>query len=123
MKKTVQIAFIIYLLIGLTSIVSGQENMSKDSDIRLKESLYKQYKKEVLAFDKKDFDALFFEFFSKHKDEKLTLTKEAYYTYTIKIAIYSEKLGFLYKDQKENAQRTKLEWFEKNYDDYLQSKK
>ena len=65
----------------------------------------------------------FFEFFKKQKDELLTLTKEEFYTYTIKIAIYSEKLGLLYKDQKEDAQRTKQEWIDKSYSDYLNSKK
>jgi len=50
------------------------------------------------------------------------LTKEEYYTYTVKIAAYSEKLGLLYKDQKEEAQRTKKKWLAKSYDDYLRSK-
>ena len=51
------------------------------------------------------------------------ITKEEYYTYTIKIAIYSEKLGLLYKNKKDEANTTKQEWFDKNYSDYLTSKK
>jgi hypothetical protein len=50
------------------------------------------------------------------------LTKEEFYGYTIKIAIYSEKLGLLYKDQKEIAQQAKQEWFNKSYSEYLNSK-
>ena len=66
---------------------------------------------------------MFFEFFQKQSDSKITLTKEEYYTYTIKIAIYSEKLGLLYKDQKEESNKAKQEWFNKSYSEYLNSKK
>ncbi|UPT71709.1 MAG: hypothetical protein M0D53_05095 [Flavobacterium sp. JAD_PAG50586_2] len=92
-------------------------------DAQLKETFYKKYKKEVQAYDKKDFDTLFLDFFKKQRDASLTLTQEEFYTYTIKIAIYSEKLGLLYKDQKDESQRAKQEWFDKNYSDYLNSKK
>lgn len=101
----------------------GQDKINNDPDAPLKETLYAKYKKQVLAFDKKDFDNLFFEFFEKQNDGKLTLTKEEFYSYTIKIAIYSEKLGLLYKDQKEDAMRTKKEWFDRSYSEYLNSKK
>jgi hypothetical protein len=76
----------------------------------------------VRSYDKNDFDTLFFEFFTKQNDEKV-LTKDEFYTYTIKIAIYSEKLGMLYKDQKAEADKTKQEWFARSYQDYLNSKK
>ena len=122
-KKITQIAFFTFLLFVATNNVFAQEKATNDSDAQLKETLYKKYKKEVQSYDKNDFDALFFEFFKKQKDESLTLTKEEFYTYTIKIAIYSEKLGLLYKDQKEDAQRTKQEWIGKSYSDYLNSKK
>jgi hypothetical protein len=104
-------------------IIFGQEKVSNDPDFLLKETLYKKYKKEVQRFDKNDFDALFLEFFQKQNVENVTLTKEEYYTYTIKIAAYSEKLGLLYKDQKEVSQQTKQEWFDKRYSDYLEIKK
>ncbi|MCF6129220.1 hypothetical protein L1S35_06005 [Flavobacterium sp. AS60] len=123
MKKITQIAFFTFLLLVATNNVVAQEKATNDPDAQLKEDLYKKYKKEVRSYDKNDFDALFFEFFKKQKDTSLTLTQEEFYTYTIKIAIYSEKLGLLYKDQKEDAQRTKKEWFDKSYSDYLNSKK
>ena len=122
-KKITQIAFFTFLFFVATNNVFAQKKATNDSDAQLKETLYKKYKKEVQSYDKNDFDALFFEFFKKQKDELLTLTKEEFYTYTIKIAIYSEKLGLLYKDQKEDAQRTKQEWIDKRYSDYLNSKK
>ncbi|MDN3678128.1 hypothetical protein QWY90_12505 [Flavobacterium paronense] len=100
-----------------------KQNGTNDPDAQLKETLYTKYKKEVRSYDKNDFDALFFDFFKKQKDASLQLTQEEFYTYTIKIAIYSEKLGLLYKDQKEEAMRTKQEWFDKSYADYLNSKK
>ncbi|QBZ97435.1 hypothetical protein GS03_00925 [Flavobacterium sangjuense] len=123
MKKITQITLFTFLFFVATNNVVAQEKATSDPDAQLKEDLYKKYKKEVLSYDKNDFDALFFEFFKKQKDTSLTLTREEFYTYTIKIAIYSEKLGLLYKDQKEDAQRTKQEWFDKSYSDYLNSKK
>ena len=111
-----------FLVTFICNTTFAQTEVVKNSDIQLKETLYKKYKKEVQSFDKNDFDTLFFEFFQKQKDENTTLTKEEFYSYTIKIAIYSEKLGLLYKEQKEESQRTKQEWFDKNYQDYLNSK-
>ena len=106
-----------------TSVVSAQEKATTDPDVKVKEALYKKYKKEVQSYDKSHFDALFLEFFRKQHDQSLTLTQDEFYTYTIKIAIYSEKLGLLYKDQKAASQKTKQEWFDKSYSDYLNSKK
>lgn len=123
MRKIIQIAVFYFLIFCATSNAFGQEKAANDPDIALKETLYTKYKKEVQAFDKKDFDTLFFEFFQKQSDSKITLTKEEYYTYTIKIAIYSEKLGLLYKDQKEESNKAKQEWFNKSYSEYLNSKK
>jgi len=132
MKKITQILFLTFLFFAVTDNVIAQDstvneqakqNTANTSDDQLKLELYKKFKKEVQSYDKKDFDALFFEFFRKQKDASLTLTQEEFYTYTIKIAIYSEKLGLLYKDKKESAQRTKQEWFDKSYSDYLNSKK
>lgn len=119
MKKTLPLLLFTFLFLTVSPLAWAQDK----EDATLKEALYKKYKKEVQAYDKNDFDALFFEFFKKQKDKALTLTKEEFYTYTIKIAIYSEKLGLLYKDQKESSQRTKQEWFDKSYSDYLNAKK
>jgi hypothetical protein len=122
MKKTIRIILFSFLFLAAGTMFAQKDTVNA-SDIEIKEVLYKKYKKEVQAYNKNDFDALFFEFFKKQKDQAVTLTKEEFYTYTIKIAIYSEKLGLLYKDQKEEAQRTKQEWFDKSYSDYLNSKK
>ena len=121
MKRFFQVVAVIFLILSF-ELSFGQENSLKE-DLALKETLFKKYKREAQAFSKNDFDALFFEFFRKQKDENLVMTKEEFYTYTIKIAAYSEKLGLLYKDKKEESQRTKQEWFDKSYSDYLQSKK
>jgi hypothetical protein len=123
MKKIIQLAFFTVMIGCFTSVAFGQDSVAKDSDSQVKEALYKKYKREAQTYDKKEFDALFFEFFQKQKDEKLLLTKEEFYTYTVKIAAYSEKLGMLYKDQKAEAQKTKQEWLDKSYAEYLQSKK
>jgi len=123
MKKYIQYSILYFLLLGLSATIFCQEKKLNAVDGQQKETLYLKYKKEVQAYSKKDYDAMFFEFFQKKNDSKITLTKEEYYTYTIKIAIYAEKLGLLYRDQKAEAQRTKQEWFDKNYQDYLNSKK
>ena len=122
-KKLTRIAFFTFLFLITTSFLFAQEKANNDTDASVKETLYKKYKKEVQRYDKNDFDALFLEFFRKQHDQALTLTQEEFYTYTIKIAIYSEKLGLLYKDQKAESQKTKQEWFDKSYSDYLNSKK
>lgn len=122
MKRLIQILIFFLLIFCSTANVFGQDKVSNDSDTQLKETIYTKYKKQVLSFDKNDFDNLFFEFFQKQNDNKLTLTKEEFYGYTIKIAIYSEKLGLLYKDQKEIAQQAKQEWFNRSYSEYLNSK-
>lgn len=123
MKKIILIVSSIFFLLCSTSIALAQDKKPIDMDSTLKESIYHKYKKEVLAFNKKDFDTLFFEFFQKQNDANIKLSKEEYYTYTIKIAIYSEKHGMLYKNKKAEAQQTKKEWFDKKYSDYLEPKK
>ncbi|MGL2965101.1 hypothetical protein [Flavobacterium sp. XGLA_31] len=123
MKKIIQLSFCTLLLVCLTGSVFAQDKQTGDPDGPLKAVLYQKYKRQAQAYDKKEFDALFFEFFQKQKNPELILTKEEFYSYTVKIAAYSEKLGLLYKEQKEEALRTKQEWLAKSYADYLQSKK
>ncbi|WP_395052187.1 hypothetical protein [Flavobacterium sp.] len=123
MRKIVQIITLTILIFAFSATVFSQEKISNLIDGQLKESLYNKYKKEVQAYDKKQFDTLFFDFFSKQSDKKITLTKEEYYTFTVKIAIYSEKLGLLYKEQKVESLKAKQDWLEKNYQEYLDSKK
>lgn len=120
--KRKNLLVILFFTFCISYSAFAQEKGNVDSDLSLKESLYSKYKKQVLAFDKKDFDNLFFEFFQKQNDSKITLSKEEFYSYTIKIAIYSEKLGLLYKNQKEDAQKAKQQWFDRSYLEYLNSK-
>lgn len=122
MKRLIQIMIFIFMIFCLAEKGFTQDKIYEDPDVQLKEIKYNKYKKQVLAFDKKDFDNLFFEFFQKQTDCTITLTNEEFYTYTIKIAIYSEKLGLLYKDQKEEAERAKQEWFDRSYSEYINSK-
>ena len=121
MRKLLHLSVLLFLFLCSTTIAVSQEKTS-DPDAAIKEALYNKYKKEVRSYNKNDFDDLFLSFFESQNGEKI-LTKEEFYTYTIKIAIYSEKLGLLYKDQKEESERTKKEWFSKSYQDYLNSKK
>ncbi len=122
MKKNIQILLILLLIVCKIQFAFSQNNQVLiDGD--LKQTLYTKFKKEVQAYNKNDFDKLFFDFFQIQGDKKIILTKEEYYTYTIKISIYSEKLGLLYKSQKEESQKAKIDWMNKNYQDYLQSKK
>lgn len=123
MRKIIQIAFFSFLFFCLDTSIFAQEKMINDPDIETKKVLYTKYRNEVLAFNRRDFDNLFLEFFDKQNNPKITLTKEEFYTYTIKIAIYSEKLGLLYKDRKAESEQTKQEWFNRSYSDYLNSKK
>jgi hypothetical protein len=122
MKKKIHNLLIAVLFFGST-LVYAQSKPSTDPDISIKNTYYKKFKREVLSYSHKEYDALFFDFLSKSNDSKSILTKEEYYTYTIKIAIYSEKLGLLYKNKKDEANATKQEWFDKNYTEYLTSKK
>lgn len=120
MRKILHIIGITFLFLSFTSILAQEK--PTDPDAEIKEMLYNKYKKEVRSYDKKDFDDLFMSFFQSQSGEKI-LTKEEFYTYTIKIAIYSEKLGLLYKSQKAESDQAKKEWYDKSYQDYLNSKK
>lgn len=123
MRKIVQIAFFYFLFFCVTNSAFAQENKINNPDADLQQAYYKKYKNEVRAYDRRKFDDLFFEYMDKQNNKDIILTKEEFYSYTIKIAIYSEKLGLLYKDKKDEAQKAKQDWFDKNYADYLNSKK
>ena len=53
---------------------------------------------------------------------KEVLTKEEFYTYTVKIAIFSERFAKLYPKEKEEAMKNKEVWLNKSYEDYLKKK-
>lgn len=119
MRKIIFIfSVILFFGVSLASLYA-QEKKTHSSDALLKEALYKEHKAKVLNYSLKEFDTLFFEFFDKKADPNLLLTKQEFYTYTIKIAIFSDRLAALYPDQKEIASANKKEWFAKTYEDYL----
>lgn len=99
----------------------AQESTVPDADMPYKLELYAKYKNEVRAFSHKDFEDYFSAYFSSIGQSR-TLTKEEFYTYTVKISIYSEKLGLLYKDRKDEAQKSKADWLGKKYSDYLSTR-
>lgn len=123
MRKIFQIIAFCFFVFCSNENTFGQDKISSNNDEQLKEILFKKYKKEAQSFSKKEFDELFFEFFKKLNDENSILSKEEYYSYTMKIAAYSEKLGLLYKAEKEASEKSKNEWLAKNYQDYLNTKK
>ncbi|TDE05859.1 hypothetical protein [Flavobacterium sandaracinum] len=101
---------------------NGQEKTVGENDKFLKETIYNENRVKVLNFSLKEFDALFFEFFDKKSNPNLVLTKQEFYTYTIQIAAFSDRLAALYPDQKQIAAENKKKWFAENYEDYLFSK-
>ncbi len=109
------------LILFLVTQISFSQNTVEDKI--LKDSLYLKFKKEVINYSFKEFDALFFEFQSAISSaEKPKLSKEEYYAFTIKIAAFSDRYAMLYPKEKEVAQKNKEEWFNKNYSDYLKTK-
>ncbi|WP_264552557.1 hypothetical protein [Flavobacterium sp. N2038] len=108
------------LLVNI-SVCAQTKEKSIDDKILL-DSLYKSNKKKVLNFSMKEFDALFFEFFSKKNDPNVLLTKTEFYNYTVQIAAFSDRLALLYPDQKEVAVKNKETWLSENYEDYLEYK-
>jgi hypothetical protein len=89
------------------------------SDDELKETIYKKHKQEVLNYSLKDFDALFLDFLGKQSNSKITLTKEEFYSYTMKIAIFSERQAKLFKSKKNEANANAEDYKSRNYQDYL----
>ena len=118
MTKIKQNIFIINLLIAICNSALSQTI----NDDAIKQKMYLKLRNETLHFNKKQFDSVFFDYFQKSSRPDLILTQEEYYNYTIRIGIYSEKLGLLYKDQKTDALKSKKEWLDKNYQDYLNLK-
>lgn len=120
-KITQTLVYILYFL-WMSNIVFAQEVKTSSLDNDLKEKMYNELKPKVNRFTKKDFDDLFFDFIQKQSSDTVLLTKQKYYNYTLSIAVYSAKLGLLYKDQKATSEKTKQEWYDKNYQEYLNKK-
>ena len=110
----------VLILLFLINISLAQE---KSETQILKDSLYTKYRPEVINYSLKQFDELFMEFHQKvGSNNKEILTKEEFYSYTIKIAIFSERFAKLYPKEKEPAMKNKEEWLKKTYEDYLKKK-
>lgn len=115
MKK--QILSLIFL--AFFSVLSAQSSDEK----AYKEAIYKKSKVKVLNYTVKNFDELFVEFANKRSDVDVLLTKEEFYDYTTQISAYSDRLAKLYPDQQEVALKNKENWYNKEYQEYLDFKK
>ena len=112
--------YFVYLLLFFSCIIIAQEDTENQV---LKDSLYAKHKNELINYSLKQFDALFMEFHQKTgSNNKDIITKEEFYTYTIKIAIFSERFAKLYPKEKEEAMKNKEEWLNKTYEAYLKKK-
>lgn len=115
MKK---ILFLFYFILTISI-----NSFAQDSDQKLKDSLYTKYKSEVINYSLKQFDELFMEFHQKTgANNNEILSEEQFYTYTVKIAIFSERFAKLYPKEKEEAMKNQQEWLSKTYEDYLKKK-
>lgn len=115
--------FILFLsLIFSINTTCAQTNKPSIDDQLLQDSIYKSNKKRILNFSMKEFDTLFFEFFSRKNDPDILLTKTEFYNYTVQIAAFSDRLAKLYPDQKEVAEQNKEHWLSERYEDYLEYK-
>lgn len=113
---------IVIFIICFTASTFNAQNATKFEDDLLKKSIYTKYKQEVLNYSLKDFDTLFLDFLSKQNNPKITLTKEEFYTYTMKIALFSERQAKLFKSKKVEAQANTEDWKSRTYNDYLTQK-
>jgi hypothetical protein len=118
MKKII----ILFVVLVSLNALYAQEKKANTADDILKESIYRANKTKVLNYSMKDFEKLFFEFSDKKSDNSLVLTKEEFYTYTVKIAIFSDRLVALYPKEKKVAAESKKKWLSESYEDYLLSK-
>lgn len=122
MRRFLQFVLFFSLIVLIDNNLHAQTQKLSVDDKLLQDSIYKSNKKKVLNFSMKEFDSLFFEFFSKKNDSNVVLTKTEFYNYTVQIATFSDRLAKLYPDQKEVAAKNKEKWLSENYEDYLQYK-
>lgn len=122
MQRLLKLFFICFLISSINDIAYAQVKKLTVDDQLLQDSIYKSNKKKVLNFSMKEFDALFFEYFNRKNDPKITLTRTEFYNYTVQIATFSDRLAHLYPDQKEIAATNKEKWLSESYEEYLQYK-
>jgi hypothetical protein len=120
MKKTssLYLALVFFALISISALAQTEFDRNSQ-DVSLKDSLYNFNKSKVINYSMKEFDALFFEFFEKKANPNLLLSKNEFYTYTVKIAAFSDRLASLYPEQKQTASESKKKWMSESYEDYL----
>ena len=122
MRKLLKLIFICFLIFSINDSVYSQVKKLSVADQLLQDSIYKSNKKKVLNFSIKEFDELFFEYFNRKNDPNVLLTKTEFYSYTVQIATFSDRLAHLYPDQKEVAATNKEKWLSESYEEYLQYK-
>ncbi|TDP03840.1 hypothetical protein [Flavobacterium sp. 245] len=122
MSKFLKIFAFHFLLFSIHSNLYAQTQKLSIDDLLLQDSIYKSNKKKVLNFSLKEFDALFLDFFNRKEDPEILFTKTEFYTYTVQIATFSDRLASLYPDQKEIAAQSKQQWLSESYEDYLEYK-
>ncbi|MDX6181274.1 hypothetical protein SGQ44_03870 [Flavobacterium sp. Fl-77] len=110
------------MVIAVCNITYGQAKQLSADDKLLQDSIYKVNKEKVMDFSMKDFEELFLNYFLKRNDTKNVLTKTDFYTYTVQISMYYDRLGILYPGQKQVVEENKERWLAKSYEDYLQYK-
>jgi hypothetical protein len=111
-----------FLILTISNRTHAQSQKLSVDDRLLQDSIYKSNKKKVLNFSMKEFDSLFFEYFNRKNDPKIILSKTEFYTYTVQIAAFSDRLAKLYPDQKQVAAENKEKWLSESYEEYLEYK-
>lgn len=122
MRRLLYLILFSFLHFNSGADLRAQSRKISVDDQLLQDSIYKSNKKKVLNFSMKEFDSLFFDFFSRKNDPAVLLTKTEFYAYTVQIAAFSDRLVLLYPDQKEVAEKNKEKWLSENYEDYLEYK-
>ncbi len=122
MRRFLKLILFLFLIFPISNAMYAQSKKLSIDDQLLQDSIYKSNKKKVLNFSMKEFDSLFFEFFTTKNDANIVLTKAEFYKYTVQIATFSDRLAKLYPEQKEVAAKNKEQWLSESYEDYLQFK-
>lgn len=122
MRHFFKLILFLFLIFPISNAMYAQSKKLSIDDQLLQDSIYKSNKKKILNFSMKEFDALFFEYFTSKNDPNIVLTKAEFYNYTVQIATFSDRLAKLYPEQKEVAAKNKEQWLSESYEDYLQFK-
>ncbi|RKR09820.1 hypothetical protein C8C83_1471 [Flavobacterium sp. 90] len=122
MRCFFKLILFILLIFSISNTMHAQSKKLSIDDQLLQDSIYKSNKKKVLNFSMKEFDTLFFEYFTHKNDPNVVLTKPEFYNYTVQIATFSDRLAKLYPEQKEVAAKNKEQWLSESYEEYLQFK-